>query len=373
MSPERAWSSTEDIFLPDAAQTSYSGTTDVPEHLKFDLPKLDEYLAGRLAGHGNIVSVEKFKGGQSNPTYLLGTTERNYVLRRKPPGQLLASAHAIDREFRVTGALVGSAVPVATPILYCDDPGIIGSPFCLIDYVEGRVFWEPALPGQSPAARSDIYAEAVRIIAALHRLDPQQLGLSDYGSRGNYFQRQISRWSRHYQASGGERIAAMDALIDWLPHHVPKQDELALVHGDYRLDNIIFHPGESRALALLDWELSTLGHPLADFAYHCLSWYLPPEELRGFGGMDLEGTGIPPLADYLARYCRLTERPPVDPEAWQACIAFSMFKVAAILHGVAQRARDGNASNENALSAGSRARAIATRGWAIAQNLQRQL
>ncbi len=352
--------------MSDSAQALYSGTMAVPERNRIDAPRLTRYLAAFLPGFDEPVEIRQFCGGQSNPTYLLTCGRLQYVLRRRPGGQLLASAHAIDREFRITSALEGTAVPVARPLLYCDDASVIGSAFYVVEYVAGRVFWEPLLPGLSPHERSSVYREAGRVIGQLHRLDPAALGLADYGPNSDYFQRQIARWTKQYRATEMDRIGAMEDLIAWLPENAPRDGELRLVHGDFRLDNLIFHPTESRVLAVLDWELSTLGHPLADFAYHCLCWYLRPDELRGFSGVDVGPLGIPPLQAHLADYCGDTGRPAVDEATWRACVAFSMFKVAAILQGVARRAKDGNASNPNAASAGTRARAIAERGAQVA-------
>lgn len=358
--------STEAISLSESAQSMYSGTMAVPERNRVDVARLAAYLSGRLGGFDAPIELRQFRGGQSNPTYLLGCGPRRYVLRRRPAGKLLPSAHAIDREFRVTSALQGSGVPVAKPLLYCGDESVIDSAFYIVEYVAGRVFWEPLLPDLAAAERSAVYREASRVIAALHRVDPASVGLADFGSTADYFQRQIARWTRQYRASESDRIDAMEQLIAWLPEHAPRDNELRLVHGDYRLDNLIFHPTECRVMAVLDWELSTLGHPLADFAYHCLAWYLRPDELRGFAGVDAVSLGIPTVERHLADYCAATGRAPVDPSTWRACIAFSMFKVAAILQGVARRALDGNASNSNASSAGARARAIAERGWQVA-------
>lgn len=341
---------------------------EVPERHRVDVARLAAWLSERSSGFDAPIELQQFRGGQSNPTYLLRCGPKRYVLRRRPPGTLLPSAHAIDREFRVTSALRGSDVPVASPLVYCDDDAVIGSAFYIAEYVDGRVFWEPLLPALAAAERTAVYREASRVIATLHRLNVASLGLADFGSSADYFQRQIARWTRQYRASEGDRIDAMEQLIAWLPDHVPHDNELRLVHGDYRLDNLIFHPTECRVLAVLDWELSTLGHPLADFAYHCLAWYLRPDELRGFAGVNLSSTGVPTVERHLADYCAATGRAPVDPLTWRACIAFSMFKVAAILQGVARRAQEGNASNANASNAGARARAIAERGWQVARD-----
>lgn len=352
--------------MPELSEHPYSGTKPVAEQHAFDLERLRRYLASQMAGWDGALECAQFRGGQSNPTYLLSTQGAQYVLRRRPAGVLLPQAHAIDREFRVTEALQASAVPVAQPLLYCDDVDVIGSAFYLVEYVAGRVFWDPALPGLSAVERGAVYDEANRVIAALHCLDPAALGLADFGRPGNYFERQIARWSQQYRASQTSPIAAMEQLMEWLPRHVPGDAECRVVHGDFRLDNMIFDPVEPRVLAVLDWELSTLGNPLADFAYHCLAWHLKPTELRGIAGADLQALGIPDEAAYLASYCQRTGRAPVDPATWRFCIAFGLFKVAAILQGVMKRALAGSASNANALNAGARAGAIAERGWRVA-------
>lgn len=348
-----------------------SGTRPASGKHAFDLGRLQRYLSSRLGGWEGAIECVQFSGGQSNPTFLLTTGERQYVLRRRPAGALLSQAHAIDREFRVTSALLPTDVRVARPLLYCDDPAVIGSAFYLVDYVAGRIFWDPALPGLAASERSAIYDEENRVIAALHRIDPAAIGLADYGRPGNYFERQIARWIKQYQASKSADVAAMSNLMDWLPRHVPVDDESRIVHGDYRIDNLIFHPVEPRILAVLDWELSTLGNPLADFSYHCLAWHLKPSVSRGIAGADLAALGIPDEQSYLASYCRRVGRPEVDPATWRFCIAFNLFKVAAILQGIMRRALEGSASNASADDVqrdALRLRAIAERGWRIAND-----
>jgi aminoglycoside phosphotransferase (APT) family kinase protein len=287
---------------------------------------------------------------------------RRFALRRKPPGKLLPSAHAVDREYRVMAALAGTDVPVPKTYALCDDAEVIGTAFFLMDYVEGRVLWDPTLPELTPAQRTAHYREMNRVIAALHRVDPAAVGLADYGKPGNYLARQIDRWSRQYRASETERIEAMDRLIEWLPANVPSGEETSIVHGDYRIDNVVFHPGEPRILAVLDWELSTLGHPLADFAYHCMTWRMPEgAHARGLVGVDFAALGIPTEREYVAMYCKATGRDRIDH--FEYYVAYNMFRLAAILQGVMARALQGNAASAEALAAGRRTRAIAEEGW----------
>jgi aminoglycoside phosphotransferase (APT) family kinase protein len=289
------------------------------------------------------------------------------VLRRKPPGKLLPSAHAVDREFRVMSALAGTGVPVAKMHALCEDDTVLGTAFYVMEYVEGRILWDPTLPDMAPAQRTAHYDELNRVIATLHRVDYNAIGLGDFGRTGNYIERQVARWSRQYQAAGADRIDAMDRLIEWLPKHVPEGDETSIVHGDYRLDNVIFHPTEPRILAVLDWELATLGHPLSDFAYQVMAWRLSPQEFRGLKGADLETLGIPLEADCVAAYCRRTGRTGIPN--WEFYLIFNMFRIAAILHGVLSRALQGNAASADAVAMGSRARPVADVAWRMAQNI----
>jgi aminoglycoside phosphotransferase (APT) family kinase protein len=344
--------------------SQFAGTRPVAEALSFDVGALERYLVANVAGFAGPIDVEQFKGGQSNPTYKLGAGGKSYVLRRKPPGKLLPSAHAIDREYRVIRALAGSAVPVAMTHCLCLDETVIGTPFYLMDFVDGRIFWDPLLPGMSPGERGAIFAEMNRVIAALHRTDFVAIGLDDYGRPGNYLARQIDRWSRQYQASATERIDAMDRLIDWLPRHIPPGERTSLVHGDFRLDNMIFDRREPRVLAVLDWELSTLGDPLADFAYHLMAWRLAPDEFRGLRGCDFAALGIPFEDEYVAMYLRdsaIPARP--NDQAWNFYMAYNMFRMAGILQGVLARALAGNAASAQALEAGRRARPLAELAW----------
>jgi aminoglycoside phosphotransferase (APT) family kinase protein len=345
----------------------FSGTAPVQDRHRFDVPALDAYLRGRIAGFRGPLEVAQFRGGQSNPTYLLTTPGTRYVMRAKPApaAKLLPSAHAVDREFRVMDALGRAGLPVARMHALCEDESVIGRAFYVMEYVEGRVFWEQSLPGSAPAERAAIYDEMNRVIAALHRVDYAAVGLADFGKPGNYFARQIGRWSKQYVASETEKIEAMDRLIAWLPGAIPPGDETTVVHGDYRMDNLIFHPAEPRILAILDWELSTLGHPLADFSYHCMSWHIPPEQFRGIAGLDLASLGIPDEASYIAAYCRRTGRERI--ENWDFYLAYNMFRLAAILQGIMKRALDGTAASAEALDAGRRARPLAELGWKYAQ------
>jgi len=349
---------------------TFVGTTAVRAQHRFDEAVLEAYLAARIPGFAGPMTVEQFKGGQSNPTYRIAAGDKRYVLRRKPPGKLLPSAHAVDREYTVMTALGKTAVPVPKTWLLCSDESVIGTPFFVMDCVDGRIFWEQSLPGMAPAERGAIYDEMNRVIAALHGVDYKAIGLEDYGRPGNYFARQIKRWSEQYRASETGRIEAMDNLIAWLPENIPGSDETSIVHGDFRLDNMIFHPTEPRVLAVLDWELSTLGHPLADFSYHCMSWHIAPGEFRGIAGLDHAALGIPSEEEYIASYCRRTGRERI--EHWHFYLAFSFFRIAAILQGVAKRALDGTAASAQAVETGKRARPMAEMGWSNAERVPRQ-
>ena len=326
-----------------------------------DTGRLTEYL--RALGHDvdGGLTITAFTGGQSNPTYRLDLGSRSYVLRRKPDGVLLPSAHAIEREYRVINALASTEVPVPRVHVFCQDATVIGTPFYLMDFVEGRMFWDPTLPGMEPRERAALYDELNRVIAALHRVDVTTVGLSDFGRPGHYIARQIERWTQQYRASEAEPIYAMERLIEWLPAHVPSEDETSLVHGDFRIDNVIFHPTEPRIIGVLDWELSTLGHPLADFAYHCMSWRVTPDEFRGMAGHDLGALGIPLEAPYVQAYCRRTGRESLPD--WDYYLAFNMFRMSAILQGILARARGGNAASERAEATGRLARPMAEAGW----------
>ena len=354
-------------------QDTYSGTKPVSPQHQIDLPALTRYLREHLPGFEGSLQAELFKGGQSNPTYKLSTPSRSYVMRAKPgpASKLLPSAHAIEREFRVMRALAGSEVPVAQMLCLCEDEGVIGRAFYVMEFVQGRVFWDQSLPGMTAAERTAIYDEMNRVIAALHAVDFAGLGLQDYGRPGNYFERQIGRWSKQYAASITQPIPAMDALIDWLPRSIPQaardESRVSIVHGDFRLDNLMFHPSEPRVSAVLDWELSTLGHPMADFAYHCMSWHIKPGVFRGIGGLDLASLGIPDEAPYLRRYCERTHTGLPTPQEWNFYLAYNLFRIAAILQGIAKRAEDGTASSDQAKASGAGARPLAELAWQFAQ------
>ncbi|MBX3677874.1 MAG: phosphotransferase [Rhodocyclaceae bacterium] len=341
----------------------FVGTRPVSSRHAFDTGRLADWLRANVEGYSGELAVEQFKGGQSNPTFLLSAGNRKYVMRRKPPGKLLPSAHAVDREYRVISALAKTDVPVARSYALCQDDAVIGTAFYVMDYVEGRILWDPALPGMQPAERTAIFDEMNRVIAALHNVDYASVGLADYGKPGSYFARQIDRWSKQYRASETEKIEAMDNLMAWLPANIPAGDETSIVHGDYRLDNVIFHPSEPRILAVIDWELSTLGHPLSDFAYHCMTWRLSPGQFRGLQGHDLAALGIPGEADYVALYCRRTGRESIPAAEWEYYLAFNMFRLTAILQGIMARAMQGNAASQEAIDTGKRARPLAEEAW----------
>ncbi len=313
---------------------------------------LADYLQARVPGFRGPLTATKFKGGQSNPTYRIDAASGTYVLRRKPPGVLLPSAHAVDREFRVLQALHGSAAPVAQPLHLCTDESVIGSMFYLMAFVDGRIFWDPSLPDSAPAERAALYEGIIDAMAAIHRIDPAAVGLADFGKPGNYFERQLRRWTEQYHASQTQPIPAMDALIAALPARCPADDgTVALVHGDFRIDNLMFDPAQPRVIAVVDWELSTLGHPLADLGYFCMALRLPRNPaLPGLAGLDRAALGIPDEAALLARYSELTGRP--IPADWPFVLAFSFFRLAAIAQGVAKRAEQGNASSDQAVQAG---------------------
>lgn len=345
----------------------FEGTKPVSERMKVDLDALGTYLRAQVPGLGGDLQIEQFKGGQSNPTFKLTAGDRHYVLRTKPApaAKLLPSAHAIDREFRVMDALSKAGFPAAHQYALCLDEGVIGRAFYLMEFIEGRVLWDQSLPGMTPSERGAIYDEMNRVIAQLHSLDYRALGLESFGKPGNYFARQIDRWTKQYKAAETEPIPAMEALIEWLPKHIPDGEITRIVHGDFRLDNLIFHPTEPRILAVLDWELSTLGHPLADFSYHCMSWHIAPGLFRGIGGLDLAALGIPSEDDYLARYSERTGIA-IDKRDFRFYLAYNMFRMAGILQGIMKRHQDGTASSEQALRNGKAARPMAEMGWAHA-------
>ena len=355
--------------------SQFTGTRAVaPEHA-FDHGALATFMRDHVEGFSGELTVEQFKGGQSNPTFRLSANGKRYVLRRKPPGVLLPSAHAIDREFRVISALATSNVPVARAYALCEDTGVIGTAFYIMDCVDGRILWDPSLPGMTNENRAAHYDELNRVIAELHRVDPAAVGLADFGKPGNYIERQVGRWTRQYRAAETETIDAADQLIEWLPKHIPAGDETRIVHGDFRIDNVIFDRDEARILAVLDWELSTLGHPLADFAYHCMVWHMANGNgSRGLAGLDVAMLGIPTETAYLQSYLERTGRgdaSSVVAADWNYYLVFNMFRLVGILQGIMARALQGNASSERALEAGRRARPLAELAWALAQTVKR--
>jgi aminoglycoside phosphotransferase (APT) family kinase protein len=353
-----------------SAEDDFTGTMSVREPHRFDVARLEAWMRDNVDGFVGPISVEQFKGGQSNPTYRVSTGGKHYVLRRKPPGKLLPSAHAVDREYRVITALAQTEFPVAKSYGLCMDDTVIGTAFYLMEYVTGRVFWDPTLPQLARPERRAIYDAMNDVLARLHRVDYVRIGLGDYGRAGNYAMRQIDRWTRQYRASETETIAAMDRLIDWLPKNAPAEEATTIIHGDFRIDNMIFHPTEPRVVAVLDWELSTLGNPLADFAYHMMPWRLGPEAYRGLLGMDLAVLGIPSEEEGCALYCRRTGRTSLPH--WDFYIAFNMFRLAAILQGIMGRVREGTAASLRAQEAGARAKAIAEAGWRQVEALEKR-
>jgi aminoglycoside phosphotransferase (APT) family kinase protein len=345
----------------------FIGTKPVEERHRIDLAALERFLGFRIS------HAEQFKGGQSNPTYRINAADgRRFVLRRKPPGKLLPSAHAVEREYRVIKALHPTGFPVARPQVLCEDESVIGTAFYVMDFVEGRVLWDQSLPGMSKAERGAIWDELNRVIAALHSIDYREIGLEGFGKPGNYIARQIGRWTKQYQASETEPMQAMDNLIAWLPLNIPPETATTVVHGDFRLDNAIYHPREPRILAVLDWELSTLGDPLADFAYHCMSWHIPPGQFRGIGGLDLQALGIPSEKAYVETYCRRTGRAGIDPTHWDFYLAYNLFRIAAILQGIRKRVVDGTAASAHAQDAGARAAPMAELGWKQVEKILRR-
>ena len=339
----------------------FTGTMAVLPAHRIDAARLAGWLRANVAGFSGTPAIEQFKGGQSNPTYRIDAGGQRYVLRRKPPGKLLPSAHAVDREFRVISALAQTGFPVPRTYALCVDDSVIGTAFYVMDYVDGRVFWDPALPGLSPAERGAIYDAMNDTIARLHHVDYAAIGLGDFGKPGGYVKRQIERWTKQYRASETERIEAMDNLIAWLPAHAPDDAATALVHGDFRIDNLIFDRHAPRVVAVLDWELSTLGDPVGDFAYHAMAWRLGPESYRGLLGQNLAALGIPGEAEYCARYCRHTGRASLTH--WDFYLAYNMFRLAAILQGLMGRVVEGTAAHARARESGGRARAMAEAGW----------
>jgi len=350
-------------------QQAFSGTKEATAALRLDAARLEIYLAQNIAAFAGPLTIQQFKGGQSNPTYLLETPARRYVLRRKPPGKLLPSAHAVDREYRVIAALCAQGFPVAEPLIYCADDSVAGTPFYVMSFVDGRVFWEPQMPGSNPAERTAVYDDMNETIARLHSFEPAAIGLGDFGKGENYVARQVERWSKQYRASETDKIDAMERLIDWLPRHIPPGGPPRLVHGDYRLDNLIVARDAPKVVAVLDWELSALGDPLADFTYHLMVWHMPHSEsaagTASLVGHDLKELGIPSMAEYLDAYVKRTS---LDPRPHlPAYFAYNFFRIAAILQGIIGRVRDGTATSEFAPAKAEMIRPLATKAWEFAR------
>jgi aminoglycoside phosphotransferase (APT) family kinase protein len=333
-----------------------------------DIARLDAWMTANVAGYRGPVTVEIMAGGQSNPTYRLGAGSGDYVLRRKPLGKLLQSAHQVDREYRVLKALDGTGVPVPRVFALCEDDSVLGSAFYVMEFIPGRVFFDSRLPGLTTSERAAVFASMAETIARLHDVDPIAVGLDGFGRPAGYLERQVARWSRQYRLSETVPIPAMDRLIDWLPAHLPPSTECRIVHGDLRLDNMMIHPTEPRVVAVLDWELSTLGDPLSDFANNAMAWRIEPELFRGLAGADLATLGIPTEAAYAASYMARSGRSAAG--AWDFYIVFNLFRLAAIFQGIAKRVLDGTASDPNAAVTGAKATAMAEKGWALAQTIQ---
>lgn len=350
-------------------QQAFSGTKEVADALRIDAARLEIYLAPEVKGFAGPLTVQQFKGGQSNPTYLLETPARRYVLRRKPPGKLLPSAHAVEREYRVIRALHAQGFPVAEPLCLCEDDSVAGTAFYVMSFADGRVFWEPQMPGSNPTERAAVYDAMNSTIAKLHAFDPAAIGLGDFGRGENYVARQVDRWSKQYRASQTENLDAMDRLIEWLPMHIPPSGPPRLVHGDYRLDNLVIAQDKAAIIAVLDWELSTLGDPLADFTYHLMAWHMPPTESAAgtatLAGRDIVALGIPSMADYVAAYVARTG---LDPRPHlPAYLAYNFFRIAAILQGIIGRVRDGTATSEFAPAKADMIRPLADKAWEFAR------
>jgi aminoglycoside phosphotransferase (APT) family kinase protein len=353
------------MSLPSTVSSTNDIVPVLPQH-RFDEAGLARFMAAHVEGFAPPLSVAQFHGGMSNPTFLLRDGNgRRLVLRKKPPGKLLPSAHAVDREFKVISALAATDVPVARAHALCEDVSVIGQAFYIMEHVEGRVFHNYTLPESAPAERARIYEAMNEVLARLHRVDYAAIGLGDYGKAGGYAARQINRWSSQYAASKTDTVAAMDQLMRWLPQHIPAADETTIVHGDYRAENMIWHPREPRVLAVVDWELGTLGHPLADLAYNCLPWHVPDRSRGDLAGL-AAGYGIPSEARYIAAYCRRTGRDPIAD--WTFYLVLSLFRLAAISQGVYKRGLDGNVSSPGALDRGTKARELAEKAWALAES-----
>ena len=348
-------------------QAQFAGTQDVLEQHRFDIERLQSYMEAHVEGFSGAIALSQFKGGQSNPTYRIDAGGRSYVLRRKPPGNLLPSAHAVDREYRVITALADTDVPAPRTYCLCEDETVIGTAFYIMEMVQGRILWDSTLPGMSREERRQIYQSMNQAMAALHKLDYEAIGLGDFGKVGEYRERQIHRWSKTYRLSEGDPIPEMDRLIEWLPQNIPEGDETTLIHGDFRMDNMVFHPTEPRVIALLDWELATLGHPVGDFTYTLMGWRLGKNLFRGIADADLPALGIPTEEEYIEQYCALTGRSGIPHLEWY--LAYNMFRLAAILQGIAKRAEDGTAASPHAIEQGRRARPMAEAAWKQVERL----
>ncbi|MES2168597.1 MAG: phosphotransferase family protein [Pseudomonadota bacterium] len=338
----------------------YSGTMEVEERHRIDDVRLDAWMRENVEGYQGPLTVLQFKGGQSNPTYRLNTPTKSYVMRRKPFGKLLPSAHAVDREFKVIAALHAQGFPVARAYALCMDDAVIGAAFYIMSMEEGRVFWNPTLPGLEPKERQTVFTSKIETLAKLHSYDPEKIGLGDFGKPGNYFARQVDRWTKQYRASETDLIPEMEKLIEWLPKTVPTQKRVSIVHGDYRIDNMIFHPTEPRVIAVLDWELSTLGDPMADFAYLLMQWVMP-----GLDGADFKALNIPTMEEAEAIYCKAAGVPPIENLNWY--FSYNLFRLAGILQGIAKRIQEGTASNAKADASAARRIPLAQASWAYAQ------
>ena len=334
----------------------FSGTKDVDERLKIDSANLQPWIDEYVPNAGNIKAIEQFKGGQSNPTYKIITESKNLVLRRKPPGKLLPSAHAVDREYKVITALYETGVPVPKTYGLCEDDDVAGTAFFIMDFLDGDLFWDPMIPTMTNRDRTQIYKNKNKTLAKLHSVDYKKIGLEDYGKPGNYVARQVSRWSKQYRASETDNIEAMNNLIDWLPKNIPDDDETTIVHGDYRLDNVILKNNE--VIGILDWELSTLGHPIADFSYHCLSWRT---QEAFWDQTKLKELGIPSEREYMEMYCENSGKDLSNN--WEFYMAFNMFKIAGILQGILGRVRDGTAASKHAEERGNMVFPLSEAAW----------
>jgi len=351
--------------MSDDLEARFSGVKPVEERHQLDEASLQRWMETHVEGFKGPLTLNQFKGGQSNPTYQVVTPTKKYVLRKKPGGKLLPSAHAVDREYKVISALHTTGYPVARTYALCEDDSVIGSMFYVMDMVEGRVLWNGLLPNQTKRERRAIYENKIATLAKLHMTDHVKIGLADYGKAGNYFARQVDRWSKQYKLSETESIPEMDRLIEWLPTSIPAGERTSIVHGDYRLDNLILHATESRVIAVLDWELSTLGDPLGDFTYYLMSWMMPHDGRAGLGRQDLDALGIPTRDEVVTQYCAATGRDDIPALEWY--FAYNAFRLAGILQGIAGRVRDGTAASAHATQMTNRIRPLAQSAYGFAQ------